>query len=488
VSYSSNNNTKPVVKGVSYFLAHVPSLVRHGSKPSRELSHESSLLQPILDHLQTFDQTVIYPPNQVFIGNLDPDELHNIKTPWFQNPISNASRWGEFGEIMPEEEFYGIMKICDEFDLTLFEESFIKKITSMLKKHPLITEDDIQKLGTGVPLEQIKENLDKEDALPLHIHGDQLVGCIQRPAGGGAEEDPNLVPHNLLENLVGRASGVMPLRQLIAKHGDAKEIDYLLGCGEEAVGDRYNRGGGNMAKAIGELAGCVNATGSDIKAFCCAPIHAIIVAASLVTSGIFKNVVVSAGGSFAKLGMKFQGHLRSDMPILEDVLAGIAILVGNDDGKSPVIRLDSIGKHDISSGSAQQAIMEKLVIEPLDRLGMNLTQIDKFATEMHNPEVTEPQGSGNVPKTNYRTIGSFAVLRNEIPKSELDNFVEVHGMPGFSPTQGHIASAVPVLGHSVRKMIKGEMDYSMFLAKGSLFLGRVTQLSDGISFLLEKNK
>jgi len=172
MSYLSNNNTKPVVKGVSYFLAHVPSLVRHGSKPSRELVHESSLLQPILDHLQTFDQAVIYPPNQVFIGNLDPDELLNIKTPWYQNAISNASRWGEFGEIMPEEEFYGIMKICDEFDLTLFEESFIKKITSMLKKHPLITEDDIQKLGTGVPLEQIEENLDKEEALPLHIHGD----------------------------------------------------------------------------------------------------------------------------------------------------------------------------------------------------------------------------------------------------------------------------------------------------------------------------
>jgi len=485
---NADHTQMPVVKGVSYFLAHVPGLVRHGSKPSRELVHESNLLQPILDHLQTFDQAVTYPPNQVFIGNLDPDELLSIKSPWYQNAIPNASRWGEFGEIMPEEEFYGIMKICDEFNLTLFEEKFIQQVTSMLKKHPLITEEDIQKLGTGVPLEQIEKILNEGDALPLYIHGDRLVGCIQRPVGGGAEEDPNLVPHNLLENLVGRASGVMPLRHLTANTGDAKDIDYLLGCGEEAIGDRYNRGGGNMAKAIGELAGCVNATGSDIKAFCCAPVHAIVVGASLVTSGVFKNVVVAAGGSFAKLGMKFQGHLRSDMPILEDVLAGVAIWISSDDGKSPIIRLDSVGKHEISSGSAQQAILEKLVIEPLDKLGINLTQIDKFATEMHNPEVTEPQGSGNVPRTNYRTIGSFAVLRNEIPKSELDNFVEVHGMPGFSPTQGHIASAVPVLGHSVKKMIKGEMDYTMFLAKGSLFLGRVTQLSDGISFLLEKNK
>jgi betaine reductase len=107
---------------------------------------------------------------------------------------------------------------------------------------------------------------------------------------------------------------------------------------------------------------------------------------------------------------------------------------------------------------------------------------------MHNPELTEPQGSGNVPKANYRIIGSFAVFRKEIKREDLDRFVEKHGMLGFSPTQGHIASAVPVLGHSVRKMMANEMENTLFLAKGSLFLGRVTQLSDGISFLLEKNK
>jgi betaine reductase len=107
---------------------------------------------------------------------------------------------------------------------------------------------------------------------------------------------------------------------------------------------------------------------------------------------------------------------------------------------------------------------------------------------MHNPEITEPQGSGNVPRTNYRTIGSFAVIRNEIKRDDLEQFVEVHGMPGFSPTQGHIASAVPFLGHALKKIMSGEMKYILFLAKGSLFLGRMTQLSDGLSFLLEKNE
>ena len=97
------------------------------------------------------------------------------------------------------------------------------------------------------------------------------------------------------------------------------------------------------------------------------------------------------------MGMKFKGHLSKDMPILEDVLGGIAFLITEDDGESPVLRLDSVGKHDIGSGSSQQHIMESLVVKPLDRIGKKVTEVDKYGTEMHNPEVTLPSGSGNVP-------------------------------------------------------------------------------------------
>ncbi len=483
----SNRSNQPVVREASYILAHVPSLVRYGSKPARELQKEPSQLPQFLSHLWGFDKAVSYPPNQVFIGNLGPDDLRKIPRPWYNSPISNASRWGAFGEIMPEAEFYGVLKICDQFEIIVLENNFDREVVEQLKNHPLFNAD-IQKLGKSASLTQIEDRLSKGDTVPLYVQGNRLIGYAQRPSGGGAEEDSNLTPEILLENLAARASGVMALRHLTAKMGKPEDIDYLLGCGEEAVGDRYNRGGGNMAKAIGELSGCIHATASDVKAFCCAPVHAMMIGAGLVSSGIFKNVVVLAGGSFAKLGMKFQGHIRSNMPILEDVLAGIAIWISQNDGISPIIRLDSIGKHEISSGSAQQAIMEKLVVEPLDKLGLKLTEVDKYATEMHNPEVTEPQGSGNVPRTNYRTIGSFAVLRQEIQREDLDQFVETHGMPGFSPTQGHIASAIPFLGHAVREMKQGRTERDMFLAKGSLFLGRVTQLSDGLSFILERNK
>jgi betaine reductase len=58
-------------------------------------------------------------------------------------------------------------------------------------------------------------------------------------------------------------------------------------------------------------------------------------------------------------------------------------------------------------------------------------------------------------------------------------------MPGFSPTQGHIASAIPFLGHALDRLRAGTMQRAMFLAKGSLFLGRMTQMADGLSFILE---
>ena len=225
----------PVITGVSYFLSHVPSMVRYGSKPYRELRDEPSLLPPIIDHLRSFDQAVAYPPNQVFIGNLDPDELWTLPSPWHKNPTPNASRWGEFGEIMPEEEFYGVLKICDEFGLILIEKGFSREIASKLKTHPLFYPEDIQKLGNGPPLKTIEKNLKGQDVLPLFFEGKRLIGCVMRPKGEGAEEDDNLVPGIMLENLSARASGVMALRNLIQRSGP---------CARDRLPCRIWRGGG----------------------------------------------------------------------------------------------------------------------------------------------------------------------------------------------------------------------------------------------------
>lgn len=475
----------PVIKAVSYALAHTPDLVRYGSKPERELRKDPRLNDEICAHLRSFEQACGYPPNQAFIGLMAPEALWDLERPWWRAIYKDTSRFGRYGEIMPEAEFYGLLRIADDFDLILLEQSFLERIREKLEQHPLIEAADLERLGPGRSADTIAARVSEEAAFPLFLEG-EMVGCIV----SGHEDDPFLTPGILLENLACKATGILAMRWLF-KQNDLEGItpsgiDYVLNCGEEAVGDRYQRGAGNLAKAMAELSGCVNSTGADIKAFCCGPIHSIVLAAGLVQAGIFGNVVVVGGGALGKLGMKFRGHIAAKMPIIEDVLASFAILIGANDNHSPAIRLDAIGKHDVRYGGSAQAIAEALIATPLEKLGRKISDIDKYAVELHNPEVTEPSGSGNIPQFNYRTIASLGVLRGEWSRSALNDFERRHGLPGFSPTQGHVPSAVPFLGHARDAMLRGDLKTAMFIGKGSLFLGKMTNLSDGMSFILEQ--
>jgi betaine reductase len=477
--------SQPVVGGVRFFLAHTPGLVRYGSKPSRELARDPGLLPAIMAHLRPYAAAAAYPPNRAFLGAIYPDELRSYGQPWFK-VAEGGERWGPHGEIMPEEEFYGLLKICDAFDLVWLEAEFTRAVRQRLAGHALIGPADLARLGDGVALSSLEARVGAgRGSLPLYLRDGRLIGCVH----AAHDEDSSLAADVLLENLACKATATMALRTLLAHTGTAPaSIDYVLNGGEEAVGDRYQRGGGNLAKAVAEMCGCAEATGVDVKGFCCGPVHAIALAAGLVSARIFRRVAVIGGCSLAKLGMKFQGHLQRDQPILEDVLAGVAALIAPDDGRSPKIRLDAIGRHTVAAGSSQQAIFQHLVAKPLEQLGLRFRDVDKYATELHNPEVTEPAGSGNVPLLNYRVIAGLAALRQEIAPAEVAQFVARHGMPGFSPTQGHIASAIPFLGHALDRMRAGTMQRAMFLAKGSLFLGRMTQMADGLSFILEAQR
>ncbi|MBB5173739.1 glycine/sarcosine/betaine reductase complex component C subunit beta [Texcoconibacillus texcoconensis] len=481
--------TTPVVKGASFVITHTPSLVRYGSKPTREINKNKENIEHIQKGLRSFHDAVAYLPNQVFIGNERPDSLKTYERPWTNTHLSNANRFSQSGEITPEVEFYGWLKIADEFQLISLDENFLTNdVKPMLAQHPLIKESDLASLGDGVAHSQIKEKLENSSALPLYVQEDgteKLIGLVE----DGHDEDHVLSAHTMLENLSNKASGIIAMRHALQSFKVCPEdVGYVLGCDEEAVGDRYQRGGGNMAKAIASHTDCTNASGSDIKSFCCAPAHAVAIASSFVKSGFSKEVLIVGGGSLAKLGMKFAGNLAKDMPIIEDQMGAIAILVGQDDGESPKIRTDAFGKHDISAGSSTQAIYQALVSQPLQQLNKKITDIDKYAVEMHNPDVTEPNGNGNVPKGNYRIIGAMAALKGEIDKKDVPFFEDKYGMLGFSPTQGHIASAIPFLGHARDMIMNGEINNAMFIGKGSLFLGKMTTLSDGMSFLIEKNE
>jgi hypothetical protein len=474
----------PVIKGVSYVLAHVPHLVCYGSKPLREAKKDAGAIGHIEESLRDFATARDYGPHQVYIGNGRPEALAEAPKPWYTH-TTPSNRFGPFGEIVPEVEFLGLMRIADTSELFRLESEFAAEARERLSEHPLVRADELKALEKGMSREQI-ETLVAHGALPIYGEERRVVGAMQR----GHAEDDTLTGNVLLENLACKASGAWALRYLANGQSglNPAEVDYVLGCGEEAVGDRYQRGAGAMGKAMAEFAGYTGASGADVKAFCAAPIHSITIAAGLVQSAIFRNVVVVGGGSLAKLGMKFRGHLKHDMPILEDVLGAVAIVIGSEDGTNPIIRLDAIGTHRVKVSSSPPAMLQALIVEPLEKLGYKLTEVDKYALELHNPEITEPAGSGNVPLTNYKTLAALAAQRKEITPREMENFVAARGMPGFAPTQGHIAAAVPFLGHARERLLSGEIVRAMFVAKGSLFLGRMTNLSDGMSFIVERNK
>ena len=473
-----------VIRGVRFFLAHAPGLVRYGSKPSRDIARDAAVAEAIGAKLRDYKAAVAYPPNRAFLGHIHPDALPSLPKPWFEH-TTPFTRWGAHGELMPEEEFYGLLKICDVFDLVSLEAAFVEGVRPALEAHPLLSPTDLGRLGTGVSEADLVASLNgTTQALPLYTRSGRLIGSIL----AAHQEDTALAADVLLENLTCKATATMAMRTLLAQEQiDPNTIPYVLNSGEEAVGDRYQRGGGNLAKAVAEMSHCQGATGVDIKGFCCGPVHALAIAGGLVSARVFPHVAVIGGCSLAKLGMKYRGHLQHEQPILEDVLAGVAILVSADDGYSPRLRLDALGRHTVAAGSSQKAIFEHLVSHPLQQLGLKYTDIDKFATELHNPEVTEPAGSGNVPQLNYRVIAGLAAMRKEITLAQVPEFVAAHGMLGYSPTQGHIASAIPFLGHAVDALRAGTMQRAMFLAKGSLFLGRMTQMADGLSFILERN-
>ncbi len=476
---------RPVVAAASQVLAHVPGLAHHGSKPSRELPKDPEVAARFAASLRSFDEAVAYPPHQSYVGALHPRDLP--ARPWTDIRSGSASRFVSGGELMPEDELLGLLAILDSAGLYTLGGGLADRAADALAEHPLAKHFALDRLG--------KARGDAE-AVAAATGGLAVVGggpagvqVVEAAMRAGDEFDQSLTAEVLLENLTSKATATLALLRLLVDHDiDPASIDYVVGCGEEAIGDRYQRGGGNLAKAVAESAGCTEASGCDIKDFCAAPVPALVIAASLVSAGVFERVAVVAGGSMAKLGMKFQGHLKHDLPVLEDVLGGAAALVQADDGVSPRIRLDSVGRHRVSAGGSAAQIMEALAIEPLERLGLDTTDVDDFATELHNPELTEPQGSGNVPERNYKTLAALAARRGDIEREAIAAFVEERGMPGFAPTQGHLASALCYLPHALDRLTTGDARRVMLLAKGSLFLGRMSQLSDGMSVTLERNQ
>ena len=478
------------ITACSYNLLHCPELTfRYGSTPEAErtVNPDSEYIRNLEASMQTFEQAVSYSPNQAFIGAVSPLELP--PRPWSGKdapPVKEVFRpEGPFGDILEEAAVLGLLKLADSFDLVLLEDGFAETAKNALQKLSALGNTDLSKLDSEVSIDRIEEET-SQGALPLY-YKKKLAGCVK----AAHPDDLSLRAHVIFENLASKAGAAYSVLSLMTRNGiDPASIDYIIETSEEACGDANQRGGGNFAKAIGELAGLNNATGSDTRSFCAGPVHGILQAASLVKAGTFNRVIVAAGGTTAKLAMNSKKHIEKGFPVLEDAMGSYALLVESADssGNSSgiIIRNDITGIHRIGSGSSPQHVIQNLVADPLSKLSMRFDEVDYYAPELHNPEITEAGGAGNVTLANLKMIAAMAVMKKQIERTDIDSFIEKHGSAGWAPTQGHIPSGIPALGWILKWFEEGRIRNAMIIGKGSLFLGRMTGLFDGVSILLER--
>ena len=88
--------------------------------------------------------------------------------------------------------------------------------------------------------------------------------------------------------------------------------------------------------------------------------------------------------------------MKKDVKALENCIGNFALLITPDDGQTPL----SVSTLWASIPSARARLLRPspaLTFEPLQKAGLKMTDVDKYAPELHNAEITLPAGAGNVP-------------------------------------------------------------------------------------------
>ena len=150
----------PVIKGTSYTLAATPDMVIYNGTTQtteRVVNPDSGYLVELPEHLREYEDVLSYIPNQVYIGNASHEELGKTPFPYYDKKWNEPKEEGPFGCILPEDEFYGVMHICDVFELVMLEEGFARTVKDKLEKRGMFTQQQLEGL--------LKNNGPREDLI-----------------------------------------------------------------------------------------------------------------------------------------------------------------------------------------------------------------------------------------------------------------------------------------------------------------------------------
>ena len=400
--------TDAAVVGASFVLQHVPDLVRYGSKPRRE-PEQLAALRRRAPHLRRRRRLSAEPGRSS--GTSGPRHLWTRPRAVVAAPGRRGPRRGvRSARSMDRPRSTSCSPSVDQFELM------------RLRAEP----------GPG-------------ELAPVPRTTRSSGAFARRPRRTTSRSRRDV----LLENLAVQGQRRARARATCWRRTgvDPASIPYAIGCGRgggrrPVPARRWQRREGDRRgmRASPTRAAC------DVKSFCAAPDpRARASRPRWSRPGSRTGSSWSPVGRSAKLGMKFEGALRAGLAHPRGrARRGWRSWSERAEGADGPIDPDGRGRPHAGRGRRRRRrrSSEALVGAPLDALGITIADVGTYATEIHNPEITEPQGGGDVPDRNYQMLaGLGGGARRARPRTTSSGSRASHGLPGFSPTQGHIASA-----------------------------------------------
>ena len=159
--------------------------------------------------------------------------------------------------------------------------------------------------------------------------------------------------------------------------------------------------------------------------------------------------------------------MSKDMPILEDMIGGFAVLVSENDGVSPGNRLRYVRQTHCRHRFFPKRSSPPLVATPLDNHGLKIPDIDKLL-----PEDAEPRYPPNPLNCRRRASGqlqndrcSDCQTRQSCRKPTSANFATRGTVWSVGLPQGHIPSGVPAVGPLCDMIKEGKINNAMIIGR-----------------------
>ena len=296
---------QPVIRGARFFLAHAPGLVRHGSKPSRDIAVAAGVDGSIRAALRPWEAARDYAPNQVLLGARHPDSLWDLPRPWFE-ASPPGDRRGPRGESRPRRRSTASSRSATS-------STWYSSRRSSRRRRAGRSRASAGREGRpGRPGLRAARGRHRGAARRARAGGaaPSALGAADRVHRGGARGG---------SDARGRRAPREPRRQ-----GDGGPGAAYPDRGRRPrprvspLRDQQRRGGGGRSLSArrrqpregGRRARCAARDQRGRQgASAAGPSTRSSRAAALVDAGVFDEVAVVGGASLAKLGMKFQGHL-----------------------------------------------------------------------------------------------------------------------------------------------------------------------------------